>query len=1552
MVTNTNDSGTDSLRQAILDANATVGADLIAFNIGSDGVQTIAPTSALPTITDPVTIDGTTQPGFVRSPIIELSGASAGGGVSGLTIAAADCTIRGLIVNRFGGNGILINGAAATGNIIQGNYIGTDATGTTSLGNLNTGISINTGANHSLIGGTVEAARNVISGNGINYSANIRIESGSHDITIQGNTIGPDITGTVDLGNGFGIRIIDSWAVLVGGVVAGAGNLISGNVTGVEIVGTAAANNRVQGNRIGTDVTGTVALGNFTGVSLGDGAHDNVVGTDGDGFEDAREGNLISGNTEGGLGSGGVFLYGAGTRDNAVAGNLIGTDFTGRIALPNSWGVGILSGPSHNRIGTNADGIADDLERNIISGNAGGVVVNTVLGHPVATEENVIAGNYIGTDITGTENLGNRGAGVAVSVHGYGEGTPGPRGTIIGGTNPVQRNIISGNGGYGILLSQAAETIIQGNYVGTDVTGTVAFPNATGAPGGPPNGILVASSSHTLIGGGTPGSGNLISGNNGYGLAIWYDGSEHNRVQGNLIGTDVTGTLALANTGGGVSAAVGSRLSVIGTDGDGVNDAHEGNLISGNRSPDSPYTWGLGVGNQSIVAGNKIGTDITGTFAIPNATGMIVGGFGSRIGTNADGVSDELERNIISGNLYSGAGFGSANNHVFAGNYVGVDVNGDPLGNGGGIEIGSAHNILIGSNADGVRDDVERNVISANHGVGVWIHGAGTDINTSNNVVAGNYIGVGVDGLTDRGNGVHGIWMSHGSRDALIGGASSSARNVISGNGGSGIRIDDSYDHRVQGNYIGVDRTGVSALPNAQDGVHIFSYYYTGADGLLTTRNQIGGTAPGEGNLISGNQQSGVAINGDFANNNVVQGNYIGTDVSGTLDLGNSGDGVRIDNSPSNTIGGVTAGARNIISGNNSDGVELRGPAASGNLILGNYIGTDVSGALDLGNSANGVFFEYAPNNTIGGTTASARNVISGNDFCGLTILGGISSGNLVLGNFIGTDVTGTLDLGNSSNGVFINSASNNTIGGTTAGARNVISGNDSDGIGIFLDGASGNLVLGNFIGTDVTGTADLGNNLNGVSILLGASYNTIGGTEVGAGNVIAHNNAGVVILGPTSVGNSIRGNSIHSNAGLGIDLGSDGVTANDPLDPDTGPNNLQNFPEISLFHSGTSTRVAGTLNGLANTTFTLEFFANAVADPSGYGEGQRFLGSAVVSTDAGGNASFDVTLPGASSTGEVVTATATDPNGNTSEFSGVRTVTVRPVQIDIKPRSFPNSINLNSEGLLPVAVLTTTDFNAVTVDASDLSRVRFGDVSRSARVSPRSSQLDDVDGDGDTDRVFFFSIPQIRASGALVGSSTQAELTAFTTGGTAIRGTDSVRIVSGTPLLAASAGTGVASGEALTPAHLAPILAEARSRWQWAGVDSGSLAALNELDVQITDLTGNYLGLADGNTIWIDVNAAGWGWFVDATPSDDFEFLAPGDQGEQDRMDLLSVVMHELGHVLGLAHEDEGVMQEKLTSGTRQTLQNIAERDWLLAMQATLADLANETTLVKRRRN
>jgi hypothetical protein len=386
---------------------------------------------------------------------------------------------------------------------------------------------------------------------------------------------------------------------------------------------------------------------------------------------------------------------------------------------------------------------------------------------------------------------------------------------------------------------------------------------------------------------------------------------------------------------------------------------------------------------------------------------------------------------------------------------------------------------------------------------------------------------------------------------------------------------------------------------------------------------------------------------------NVVAGNWVGLDVDG-IARGQTFNGIEVtcavfNRSTGNVIGGTTPADRNVISGN-WRGISFSPWTADHNTVQGNCIGTDATGTLPRGNLFAGIEINNASNIVVGGTSPAARNVIAACTAAGGSGVSILSAANaLVQGNFIGTDVTGAYDLGHSSDGIYVNGGANAIIGGTAAGAGNRIVNNRAHGIR--LGGCTGAVVQGNLIGTDATGARPLGNANEGI-YLFGASTNLIGGPGVGAGNVIQFNGGPGVSVSAGS-GNRILANRIFDNAGLGIDLGADGPTANDAGDPDTGANHGQNYPVLT---GATSTygaiQIQGTLNSLPNTVFRLEFFASPAWDPAWIAEGESYLGTTNVLTDAAGNAAFSVLLPLPASADDLVTATATDPAGNTSEFS------------------------------------------------------------------------------------------------------------------------------------------------------------------------------------------------------------------------------------------------------------------------------------------------------------
>jgi CSLREA domain-containing protein len=387
-------------------------------------------------------------------------------------------------------------------------------------------------------------------------------------------------------------------------------------------------------------------------------------------------------------------------------------------------------------------------------------------------------------------------------------------------------------------------------------------------------------------------------------------------------------------------------------------------------------------------------------------------------------------------------------------------------------------------------------------------------------------------------------------------------------------------------------------------------------------------------------------------------------ELDGT-DAGTFIDGLTI------TGGGTTVEGL-VINRFGHDGIQLR--TNGGNTITANYIGTNAAGTAALGNGTDtaggnkaGIFINNVSGNTIGGVGgATTRNVISGNHDYNVLVFGANSFGNLIQGNYIGPDASGSTALSPFPiNGVLlIGSAHDNRIGSTNINpGGNVISGNF---VGVELNDAPNNSVQGNLIGTAADGTTNLGNGAVGINVL--ADGSKIGGTASDErANTIAYNGTGVRV-GESWTGGSLRRNSIFGNTGLGIDLDPGGPNANDSGDGDTGANNGQNYPVLtSASASGSTVSIAGSLNSTPNTSFDLEFFETASCDSNGFGEGRRYLqrtggDSDTVTTDGSGDAAFTIDLTpqdaGSIVSGDVVTATATGPGGNTSEFSACRSVT------------------------------------------------------------------------------------------------------------------------------------------------------------------------------------------------------------------------------------------------------------------------------------------------------
>jgi titin len=723
-VTRAGDSGSGTLRQAILSSNTSSGSavNTISFDIGSGGLATISLKSALPAITHPVVIDGTTQPDTGPTPGIVLKGSGAGTSAAGLTLKASNSTIKGLVIDSFGGAGVVVNGAS--NDTITDDYIGVTAAGNAAAGNGGDGIHFANGAVKNVVSDDVISA---------NQAHGVDIDGGSSDNTIEGSMIGTDVSGTHALGNSYsGVCIENSSnAYTIGGTTTGAGNVLSGNkLRGIHIQ-SGSKHNLIEGNMIGTDVGGTNPLGNADSGVLITGANSNTVGG-----KTVVARNVISAN-----GRYGVHID-DGSLDNVVEGNFIGTDSSGAKPLGNAdSGVYVDQSSNVNTIGGSVAGAG-----NTISANSNrGVFLDT------SSEGNVIEGNMIGTDVTGTLALGNRQSGVYIA--------DGANDNVVGGTTVLARNVISANGHYGVNIDKGTSgTLVEGNYIGTDASGSKPLGNGD-------SGVIIQNASDSnVIGGTATGAGNTVSGNTLRGVRI-DTGSEKNVVEGNMIGTDYTGSKALGNGDSGVLITAGSDNNVVGG-----TTVPARNVVSANT------LYGVHIDDGSTgndIEGNYIGTDVSGANPLGNAdSGVYV--------TNAS------NKNVIggiipgAGNLISGNGVNGV--HIDSGSQSNP-IEGNDIGTaaGGSSDLGNTQNgVLITGNARnnvvGGASPADTNVISYNNANGVKLNGAGKgnviegdtiEHNTSNGVYINNSSYTTVSNATSEYNLGWGILITNSSSVTL-----------------------------------------------------------------------------------------------------------------------------------------------------------------------------------------------------------------------------------------------------------------------------------------------------------------------------------------------------------------------------------------------------------------------------------------------------------------------------------------------------------------------------------------------------------------------------------------------------------------------------------------------------------------------------------------------------------------------------------------------------------------------------------------------------------------
>jgi titin len=711
------------------------------------------------------------------------------------------------------------------------------------------------------------------------------------------------------------------------------------------------------------------------------------------------------------------------------------------------------------------NGSANDLIGTSPAG-AGNIISGNVGGGVViqgaGSTGDIILGNRIGTDATGEVPIGNA----------FGVSATGAAGLVVRG------NTISGNTGDGIALASGSKNIIDGNKIGTDAAGGAGLGNR-GA-----GGVVITGESQDIVGDVFP---NVISANSGNGVV--FNGVVNSYILHDVIGLSAGEAAALGNKADGILVEGASSNNVIGPASAGAGNVISGNALNGVRI--------LASASGTAIYGNLIGTDGSGAAGLGNGgSGIFIDG-ASR--TNVGGGPGAL--NVISGNSVAGVwvGFGGGSNNVVQGNLIGTNLAGTAaIGNGYGVVVDGATGTLVGGSA------AAANVLSGN-AFGVNVIGPGSAATT----VADNIIGLGADGTTSVPN-VEGVQVYQQPGVGITG-------NVISANLANGVYLAGGTDGGtvVSGNKIGTDFAGMAARPNGNAGVMIDS----------TAGVVVGGTDFTKRNLISGNAANGVRITGASSAGNVVEGNWIGVDATGSAPLGNGVDGLLVvDGAHANMIGGPAQGAGNVIAASGSTGVHIA-LGATGNALQGNLIGLNATGQALVGHQVYGIFVDGAPGNQIGGA-GPAANYVTGDTDVDVDLFGTGSSGNAVVGNFIGLDGTGESALGSAPFGLVVDDAPGNLIGGTSPGLGNTFGGHSHVAIDISGSNAMNNVVVGNLVGPGPGDSPTMANNYS--IVLADAPDEIVGGSGPGAANVLRGNQVNqVTVFGPHATGEQIGTNQV-----------------------------------------------------------------------------------------------------------------------------------------------------------------------------------------------------------------------------------------------------------------------------------------------------------------------------------------------------------------------------------------------------------------------------------------
>jgi parallel beta-helix repeat protein len=885
--------------------------------------------------------------------------------------------------------------------------------------------------------------------------------------------------------------------------------IISGfDGSGIQVSGTKAHHNRIRNNYFGTTADGMASLANGYGIEIMYCKGGNTIG----GAD--HEGNLISGNL-----AHGIVIYTS--PDNIIQGNFIGLTQDGLNALPNGQ-VGIdLQDAERNRIGG-----PETEESNLISGNG----LNGIRIYGTECRNNEIYGNWIGLSLDGESLIPNQWSGIQIQG--------GASHNIIGNEMSGYGNLICGNDpGVDILGEGSDLNVIAGNSIGTN---TNRFPML-----GNQAGITVHNgSSNNRI-----GPANLITGNESYGIRILDENTLYNTITENLIYNNGEHGILLDNGGNGSitkpvitgvnpltgAAPSNSRIEIF------SDEADEGEIYEG-------FTMSDGTGHFSY-GGPVTGPRLTVTATDPNGN---TSEFSSAVllsGLVVTHCGDQGEHSLRWAIIYSNEHEGpdtilfdlSETDPNFDGQvwWIYPKTQLPVLSDSGTVISGLSQTELHGNANSAGPEIVLCGDQMTEDGNGLIINGYecevnglavggfssyGFNIGGNRNTIRGNYIGVHPYDLQALPN-FYGIYCR--GDENTFGGYSSANRNIISGNQNDGLSISNGSRNRVIGNFIGMDPSGTAALMNG-----------TGIRVTYNSRqNIIGGSDPAARNIISGNGSIGVQFSDEQTDENVLTGNYIGTDTSGTVAIENSWRGVYISNGAKrNIIGGPQRSDGNLISGNNWDGIRIAGADTDSNLIQNNLIGTDCQGTSGLRNAGNGIELSSGPMHT-----RILENVISGNGQAGLFLRGAGTDSNQVTDNFIGLDITGLQPLPNETGIIISDKAKANRI------RTNIISGNKGDGIIIVDDSTWANQLSANWIGLDVTGQDTLPNGSRGILVSAGADRTLIGGESAEMGNIIAANHLWGIYIGEYTtdavqithnrIGTDITGTKAYGNGNHGISV-------------------------------------------------------------------------------------------------------------------------------------------------------------------------------------------------------------------------------------------------------------------------------------------------------------------------------------------------------------------------------------------------------------------------------